>query len=200
MENKNIIAALVKAQSEIKSPAKSGWNPMYKSNYSTLDDIYVSCRGALAKNGLVLFHSVEYEVCPQSHVGRYYLLTTLLHSSGESIANRFPMFIEKQTNQGIASARTYACRYAIANLLSLPSDEDDDGNVSSSNADQQKQVDQQKQIEELVGEDKELAGRILKGYEKKYKTSVTSFKDIKPEDFAPTIAKLKAKQAAARVS
>lgn len=122
MENKNIIAALLKAQTQIKVPVKEGVNPMFKSKYATLDAVYHACRDALSNNGLVLSHSVEHDA------SGFFLVTTLYHTSGESLSNRFPMIIEKQTNQGMASARTYACRYATANLLAMPSDEDDDGN------------------------------------------------------------------------
>lgn len=180
MDNKNLIAALLKAQLDIRPPTKEGCNPMFKSKYATLDAIYHACRGPLARNGLILSHSVEVD-----EGGRYFLLTTLLHSSGESLTNKFPMLLEKQTNQGIASANTYACRHATCNLLALPADEDDDGNIASLTHSQQKE------LEELVGDDIGLENNVLKGYERKYKKPVRSFADIRQEDFAPAIARLK---------
>lgn len=180
MENKNLIAALLKAQLEIKPPSKEGVNPMFKNKYATLDAIYHSCRKPLADNGLLLSHSVEID-----EKERYFLITTLLHISGEFIQNKFPMLIERQTNQGIASARTYACRYATCNLLALPSDEDDDGNTTSLTQAQQQE------LKDAVGGDDALAERVLKGYERKYRKPVRSFADIKQEDFAPAISKLK---------
>lgn len=180
MNNKNLISALLKAQVAIRPPTKEGVNPMFKNKYATLDAIYHSCRHALADNGLLLTHSVEID-----EQGRYFLITTLLHESGETMSNKFPMLLEKQTNQGIASARTYACRYATCNLLALPSDEDDDGNTSCLTADQAKE------IENLVGNDNVLADRVLKGYERKYKKPVKSFSEIKQSDFMPAIQALK---------
>lgn len=177
---KNLIAALLKAQEMIRPPAKEGVNPMFKNKYATLDAIYHACRGALAENGLLLSHSVD---CDDQ--GRYFLVTTLFHESGETMSNRFPMLIEKQTNQGIASARTYACRYATCNLLALPSDEDDDGNAACLTPKQAEE------IEKLVGSDEQLANRVLKGYERKYKKPVKSFSEIKQSDFMPAIQALK---------
>jgi hypothetical protein len=180
MENKNLISALVKAQLEIRAPVKEGTNPMFKNKYATLDAIYAACRKPLADNGLSLSHSVE--VDPQ---GRYFLVTTLFHVSGESMKNNFPMIIEKQTNQGIASARTYACRYATCNLLALPGDEDDDGNASAKEAKKTLNSDQCRAIEEYVGENKELTDRILKGYK------VKTLGDIDAKNFLPIMQNLK---------
>ena len=180
-ETKNLIAALVKAQGEIKAPVKEGVNPMFKNKYATLDAIYHACRKPLANNGLVLSHSVEVD-----EGGRYFLITMLYHTSGEKMSNRFPMFIEKQTNQGIASARTYACRYATCNLLALPGDEDDDGNASITST-------QQKEIEELVGDDTALTDRILKGYK------VKSLSDIPAKNFVPIVKNLQNRQTRAAI-
>src|SRR5579872_823116 len=152
MENKNLIQALLKAQREIQPPVKEGVNPMFKNKYATLDAIYHACRIPLADNGLILSHSVEVD-----EQGRYFLLTTLLHTSGETLTNRFPMLIEKQTNQGIASARTYACRYATCNLLALTGDADDDGNAASLSPAQQRE------LESIIGNDDALADRVMKG-------------------------------------
>lgn len=179
-EQSKIISALIKAQQQIKPPTKEGTNPMFKSKYATLDAIYHACRKPLADNGLVLSHSVDLD-----EQGRFFLLTTLYHISGESMVTKFPMLIEKQTNQGVASARTYACRYATCNLLALPSDEDDDGNASCLTKEQTQQ------IESLVGSDQMLADRVLKGYERKYKKPVRSFSEIRREDFEPAINALK---------
>lgn len=117
---KNLIQALVNAQLQIKAP-KRDKKGQFKNEYASLDAIYNSCREVLAKNGLILSHSIE--TCEAG----YYLLTTVHHVSGETLSNKFPMATEKAGPQGIAAARTYACRYATCNLLALPSEEDDDG-------------------------------------------------------------------------
>lgn len=123
MEAKNLIKALIKSQTEIKPPSKDKMG-QYKNKYSSLDAILEAVRKPLADNGLVLSQSVE------SKEGHLMLVTTLVHESGESIHSDFPIIVEKNGPQGIASARTYACRYSICNLLALPSDEDDDGQAA----------------------------------------------------------------------
>ena len=175
MENKNLIAALVKAQTEIKAPTKEGVNPMFKNKYATLDAIYSAIRPALSANGLSLGHSVEID-----ESGRYLLITTLYHVSGEVMQNKFPMIIEKLTNQGIASARTYACRYATCNLFALPCDVDDDGNAGEGKAKKETlNADQCRAIEEYTSKDKTLEKNILNGYK------VKTLSEIRSTNFTP---------------
>ncbi len=160
--NNELLVALAKAQLEMKPPIKDKTNPRFKTKYASIDAIYDACRVPLAKNGLTLAHSVEVLE------GKMFLRTMLSHISGNSINNCFPLFMGEQTSQGFASALTYGRRYAIASLLSLPSDEDDDGEGAT---EAQKQAAfiglsfaDQKKIEDLIGEDKDLIARILGGY------------------------------------
>jgi len=205
MEQKNIIAALLKAQKEITPPNKSGTNPMYKNKYATIDDILNAVREPLTENGIVMTCSVERD----EH--GIYALARLIHSSGEYIESKFPMLLEKQTNQGIASARTYAFRYVVCNILSLPSDEDDDGNLASfpekktgpifkdSVKTSSKvvkgeflQADEVQQIENLIGSDHDLADRILAGYSQKYKEPIATFYDLRKSDYPALLTRISA--------
>jgi hypothetical protein len=185
----NLISALVKAQMEIRPPSKEGVNPMFKNKYATLDAIYSAIREPLATNGLSLSHSVEVD-----EQNRYFLVTTLMHSSGEFMQNKFPMVVEKLTNQGIASARTYACRYATCNMFALPSDEDDDGNAAEGRkgkvVEEKLSADQCSQIEAYTSQDKELEKRILNGYK------VRSLSDIAVTNFAPIMKTLQKRMSA----
>ena len=124
-EKKNILAALIKAQLNIEAPKKDKTNGNFKYKYASLDSIYHACRIPLFNEGLTVMHDIVEES------GKLSLVTTLYHVSGESLTNSFPLSVDKATSQGMASARTYACRYAICNLLALPSDEDDDGELAS---------------------------------------------------------------------
>lgn len=180
MEKKNLITALVKAQSQMKAPAKEGFNPLYKSKYVTLDAIYSAVRKPLSDNELSLSHSVEID-----DANRYFLITTLMHVSGESMQNKFPMVIEKLSNQGIASARTYACRYAVSNMLALPSDEDDDGNAAEIKLKKDTLSDDQcKEIEAYTTHDEDLKKKILTGYK------VKALSDISSSNFGPIMKNL----------
>jgi len=204
MEQKNIIAALIKAQKLIVPPSKSGTNPMYKSKYATLDDILSSVRESLIECDLILTCSVE-----RDDLG-HYALARLIHSSGEFIESKFPMLLEKQTNQGIASARTYAFRYAVCNILALPS-EDDDGNAASLPEKKIKpdikdnvksaskivegdflQSHEVSAIEKLIGQDHELADRILAGYSQKYKEPIATFYDLRKSDYPALLTRISA--------
>ena len=123
MENKNITASLLKAQGNFTNIKKNGVNSFYKSSrYALLDDIYEACVPALAGEGIKIFHKI---IHMESH---FWVRTTLHHTSGEIIESDFPMFIESQTNHSIGSARTYACRYSLCNILAIPMGIDDDGN------------------------------------------------------------------------
>ena len=47
-----VLKAKIAARKGFKKLEKSGINPHFKSKYSTLDDIWNACGGALAENGL----------------------------------------------------------------------------------------------------------------------------------------------------
>ena len=167
--------AIVKAQLEISAPVKDKINPRFKSGYSSLDAIYAAVRIPLANNGLTLSHSVE------MIEGKQVLVTTISHISGTSIHNKIPLFIENQTSQGFASALTYARRYATCSFLSLPSDEDDDGEVAENPPLSNKQAGE---ILGVIGDDVEILKKMLKGYGKE------SIKEILASEYDPIMRRL----------
>lgn len=193
MNNVELMKSLVKAQLEIKQPKKEGKNPMFKSSYVTLDAIYDSIRLPLANNGLSLWHSVQLADT------KYTLLTTLAHISGEKIETLLPMFVDKVTSQGFGSSLTYAKRYAICSLLSLSSDEDNDGNEATtqqiatpSQMNKKSEVylsdAQCEEIDLLVKDDMELLNRILSGYK------VERLKSIPAHHFGQIVNTLKSRK------
>lgn len=120
---KNIYAALINCQKTLKRAEKDGTNPHFKSRYSTLESVWTACQDSLIENGLAVIQS-----CKNTDFG-YFLSTTIIHSSGESIESQVPMVITKLDMQGLGSALTYARRYGLASALGIVSD-DDDGNLS----------------------------------------------------------------------
>lgn len=120
---KNFAAAMANFQGEVKNPPKSADNPFYKSKYTTLDVLIDTAKPLLEKNGLSYIQSCSGD-------GSNITVTTLLmHSSGEWIeSDPLVLKADKATAQGAGSAITYARRYALAAVLGLASDEDDDGN------------------------------------------------------------------------
>ena len=122
-----IAAAIVKAQGELNAVSKDGTNPHFRSKYATLQNIVESCRDTLRKHGLAVVQTFA------ETDGTYINLdTTLLHESGEWIAGTFTMTPTKHDPQGMGSATTYARRYALSAILGIVTDDDDDGNASSS--------------------------------------------------------------------
>lgn len=128
-----LAGALAAAQAEIADPlksktakvqTKSGGN--YTFDYASLADGLDVCRKVLPKHGLsyVQTTDVEREL--------FVLTTTLLHSSGQWIASRYPVRPTENTPQGLGSALTYARRYALFALVGI-APEDDDGNEGSGN-------------------------------------------------------------------
>jgi hypothetical protein len=128
----NLAAALTKAQGEIKSIQKDSKNPHFKNTYASLDAILETVRPTLAKHGLAL---VQGATAPSyDEAGRVTAIvveTMLVHASGEHLTNGCVIPIAKVDPQGAGGAMTYGRRYGVSALLSLATDEDDDGNGAS---------------------------------------------------------------------
>jgi hypothetical protein len=125
---KNLIQALVKAQSVIQPAEKNAVNPHFKSRYADLDSIMRSIREPLASNGLALT-----QVISMDEQERMYLTTTLHHISGEEMNCKVLVISQRKDAQGYGSALTYFRRYSITSLLCLvASDEaiEDDGEAA----------------------------------------------------------------------
>jgi hypothetical protein len=116
--------ALSKAQSVFSVPKKTKTNPHFRTKYADLADVIDAVKDGLAKNDLAVIQGVDDK----------FLKTTLVHKSGEFIETKTPLYLDKQTMQGLGSALTYARRYALSALLNVASDEDDDGNGANEKA------------------------------------------------------------------
>lgn len=121
---KDLAAALCKFQGEVEKIKKEAKNPFFNSKYATLANILDVIRQPLANNGL------SFVQMPQ---GENSLVTIIMHVSGEWISGEYCMRPEKNTPQGMGSCITYQRRYALASVLGLNIDDDDDGNAASGN-------------------------------------------------------------------
>lgn len=119
---KQIAEALVKFQNEVEAVPKSGLNPHFRSKYSTLDDIWNTVRGCMAKHGLSI---------SQFPSGEDTLSTILMHTSGEWLMATASMHLKDATPQAQGSGITYMRRYAVSSILGLATEEDDDGNAAT---------------------------------------------------------------------
>ena len=120
-----LTTALVNVQAKIKAAKKDSTNPFFHSKYADLNAVWDVCRGPLSDNGLAVIQTsrvVGTEVA---------VVTTLAHVSGEWVRGELLLIPTKRDPQGIGSAMTYARRYALAAIVGIVADEDDDGNAAS---------------------------------------------------------------------
>lgn len=122
-----LVKALTTAHANFKLVKKSGKNPFLNSSYATLTDVLESCKDALQENGLVVA-----QVPSGGGDGCICLTTYLLHSSGQFISGELIMATKDASPQSAGSAITYARRYAYSAILSLSTEDDDDGHAASS--------------------------------------------------------------------
>lgn len=125
---RQLLAALLKAQSQFSALKKSGLMIMKhgRINYSLLEDIYNAVEYALHQQQVKIIHYNQ----PAADFTKEICTTRLMHQpSGQWIADVRLCESEKPGNQGKGSANTYMKRYALMNLLALAPDEglDDDG-------------------------------------------------------------------------
>ena len=126
-----LLEALENAKQNFNTLEKSGKNNFFKTQngvhtYSTLEDIFKSCKDALYKNNLSLHYTLNFEDNIQ------YLTTTITHiDTDESINSKSAIGTIQSTPQQIGSGITYFRRYHIQSMLNLEADFDDDGNIAS---------------------------------------------------------------------
>lgn len=118
--------ALCFLQGEMQKAIKDTTNPFFKSKYADLSSIWGVCREPLAVNGLSVTQGCDV------FDGKDYLVTTLMHNSGQWVSSRFQLTPVTNKPQDWGSAVTYARRYMLAAILGVVTD-DDDGNVASGN-------------------------------------------------------------------
>jgi len=121
---KNLSAALAKFHGLVGKIKKDAKNPFFKSTYASLANILDGIQSPLQESGLV------FSQFPTDQNG---LSTVLIHAeSGEWMESTYIMPVAKQNDpQAVGSAITYARRYALASILGLNIDEDDDGNAAA---------------------------------------------------------------------
>lgn len=127
-----LVAALAQIQAEMpivhkgmtaKIEKKSGGTFSY--TYTDLADIVKVIYPLLGKVGLAFI------TAPRFHEGRYVLIGSLEHESGEMRQSEFPL-PERGTPQELGSAITYGRRYLLGCLTGIVTgDQDDDGAAAS---------------------------------------------------------------------
>lgn len=131
----NLAKALAIVQSKLQPAAKDAKNPFFKSNYSTLNSVWDSCRELLAANGLAVVQTNDVSA------DGVIVETVLMHESNEWISGRICLPLTKHDAQGVGSAISYGRRYGLASIIGIVSDEDDDGNAASQPKQHRQQAD-----------------------------------------------------------
>lgn len=155
-------AAMAAVQGSLKPAIKGSSNPYFKSKYADLQSCWDSCRSLLACNGLSVVQTFIQDASGESVT----ISTTLLHSSGQWISGDLTMKPAKADPQGIGSAITYARRYALAAIVGIVADEDDDGNAATVKAQPQQSKVSDANRAFLAGANTALVDRVLKKYGK----------------------------------
>ncbi len=122
MEKNNLSAALARAQANISSAPKTGYNPHFKSNFSTLEDLILVSRIALTNEGISVSQFVR------ERNGYNYLVSQLRHGQ-EMIESECLITLKDPSDiQKFGSALSYLKRYMYAGIVGIATaDNDDDG-------------------------------------------------------------------------
>lgn len=121
-----LATALAKAQGEMSVARKDKNNPFFKSSYADFESIISASRPSLAKHGLSVVQP------PFVYEGdSSYLVTILMHSSGQWIKSKAKHNPLKTDVQSLSSYNTYLKRMCYASLIGVATGEDDDGNAAS---------------------------------------------------------------------
>lgn len=113
------LTALNRVQGTMGPVKKDSTNPFFKSQYASLTAVNESIMGPLSENGFVIMQGGA------DIGGKPYLRTTLYHIAGHSESFDYPLVVNDSDPQHLASATSYARRYALCALLNLNTEDDD---------------------------------------------------------------------------
>lgn len=135
-----LAAALAKAQGAIRAAERNALNPFFRSRYADLGAVWDACREPLSAHGLSVVQATETIPEPGpvtrmvdkrpvqvSNTVRVELTTTLLHASGQWIRTVLRVLPDGDRAQDVAAAAGFAKRVALASLVGVPQEAEDDG-------------------------------------------------------------------------
>lgn len=115
-----LFSALHKAQGDMRGVAKDSKNPHFRSSYASLENVIDAAKAPLQAAGLAFTQA------PGALVdGAIEVTTMLMHTSGQWLRSTLHVPLQKRDPQGVGSAITYGCRYALMATLGLPPVDDD---------------------------------------------------------------------------
>jgi len=121
-----LATALAKAQAEFFIASKDSNNPFFKSKYADFESVVAASRPALTKYGLSVVQNVY-----RFDDGNHYLVTLLLHSSGQWVKSKAQHNPQKNDIQSLSSYNTYLKRMCYSSMVGVVTGEaDDDGEAA----------------------------------------------------------------------
>lgn len=115
-----ISPALVACLAELRGAVKDAKNPHFKNDYASLESVVETVRPVLASHKLGVMQG------PGELIhGALTVTTRIIHESGEWIESDLQVPLVKADPQAAGSAITYARRYGLMAMLSLPALDDD---------------------------------------------------------------------------
>jgi hypothetical protein len=119
-EMKNLIGALRVVQGEIAGVKRDSTNPHFRNRYASLEAVVETIKSPLNEAKL------SFTQAPGRIIdGAVEVTTMLMHDSGEWMRSTLHVPLAKTDPQGVGSAITYGCRYALMATLGLPPIDDD---------------------------------------------------------------------------
>lgn len=180
-------AALAKAQSTMEEAKENTSNPFFKSTYADLTSVWRACKSSLATNDLAIVQAVD------SEGEKTVLVTTLIHGgSGEWMKSFLPLYVPKNDSQSMGSALSYARRYALAAIVGVYVEGEDD---DAEKATERKVFITDAQVKEaikMIGTDTEAKDTILKRFSAKALNEIPQDKFATVMSWLETRAKEKA--------
>jgi len=132
-----LAVALAKAQEEMFPAVPNSQNEFLKNKYANLNAVLSAVRPALCRNRIAFPQTIEVD-------GEHdYLVTTLIHASGQWIRSRMKLTHEAQkgtnANQALGGALSYARRYSLTAMTGVSQEDDDAASAAPSNGAKQEQ-------------------------------------------------------------
>lgn len=120
---RSLAAAFLLAKKDFIATGLGGTNSHQRYNYAKIGDIYHAVEGALAQNGIIIWHFAR-----PHDTGIEYLYTRLVHApTGQFVEDCRILESEKPGNQGKGAANTYMRKYALLSLCAITTEDDDGG-------------------------------------------------------------------------
>lgn len=132
--------ALSKAQGQMDNAKKDSINPHFKAKFADLASVIDAIKEPLSKNGLSYVQYFEED---------NFVVTKLMHASGEWICGKLKLIINKQDMQGLGSAITYARRFSLTSMMGIFQD-DDDGNSAVKGTNGHKHLQEKPKLDDTV--------------------------------------------------